>query len=183
MQDYIELGEHRSLTLLCERYRSATGAVVPSRRIGTLKAWSTRYGWAERALHADAERIHATSEQQYVAEQQQRAAARAARLDLAAGLRSKSTDALAKLTPAFLAKYPMAIVRLAEAANAIEYREMGEPEHINRLEATGKDGAPIGVQLTATVEWLDLRARLLAALQDHPAALAAVVAVLQEVRP
>ncbi len=45
--DYYELGPNRTLARLASNYRRATGD-QPTRSLGTLKGWSTRWQWAAR---------------------------------------------------------------------------------------------------------------------------------------
>lgn len=45
--DYARMGLGRSLAKLCERYQSAT-ETPPTKRLNTLKRWSTDFGWQER---------------------------------------------------------------------------------------------------------------------------------------
>ena len=54
-EDYFNMGPGRSLRLLCERYRSDTEAIPPTRRIGTLKTWSNHHGWQARVATRDIE--------------------------------------------------------------------------------------------------------------------------------
>lgn len=46
--DYLRMGIGRSLYKLVARYQTAAKS-VPTKRLGTLKEWSTTYGWQERA--------------------------------------------------------------------------------------------------------------------------------------
>lgn len=52
--DYLRMGPGRSLDKLCERYQTATEA-PPTKRLKTLKGWSSAYGWVERAGLYDAQ--------------------------------------------------------------------------------------------------------------------------------
>lgn len=62
--DYLRMGPGRSLEKLCNRYQSDTEA-PPTKRIKTLKDWSTNHGWVARASLYDAEQDAAkTTEQQ-----------------------------------------------------------------------------------------------------------------------
>lgn len=49
--DYVAMGADRSLAALCARYQNETNP-VPTRRIGTLKNWSTTYNWQARIASA-----------------------------------------------------------------------------------------------------------------------------------
>lgn len=65
LQDYLLMGAGRSLAKLCERYQSApkTGpAQPPTRRLASLKQWSTEFNWQERAAEYD-QRIEAEKDE------------------------------------------------------------------------------------------------------------------------
>ncbi len=52
--DYLRMGPGRSLAKLLHRYQAAAEA-APTKRLSTLKAWSTTFGWQVRAAAYDAE--------------------------------------------------------------------------------------------------------------------------------
>jgi len=52
--DYLRMGPGRSLAKLCKLYRSQRATQPPTRRLPTLKEWSRRFGWVERAEEYDA---------------------------------------------------------------------------------------------------------------------------------
>lgn len=52
--DYLLMGAGRSLEKLWQRYQAVTDPLPPTRRITTLKQWSTDYGWVARADEYDA---------------------------------------------------------------------------------------------------------------------------------
>lgn len=53
--DWLRLGPGRSLPKLLERYTEVDQVIPPTRSIATLKSWSSRYEWQERADVYDAE--------------------------------------------------------------------------------------------------------------------------------
>jgi len=54
-EDYFLLGPGRSLTSLLRCYQNVTEVIPPTRRIGTLKKWSTEFGWQDRVLQRETE--------------------------------------------------------------------------------------------------------------------------------
>lgn len=60
--DYVAMGPSRSLSSLCERYRTGTKP-VPTNRLTTLKEWSIKYGWQARIAEAATERAREMLEQ------------------------------------------------------------------------------------------------------------------------
>jgi hypothetical protein len=52
--DYLRAGPGRSLVVLCQQYSKSHQESPPTLFLGTLKKWSSRYGWAERAESYDA---------------------------------------------------------------------------------------------------------------------------------
>jgi hypothetical protein len=52
--DWLRLGEGRSLPALLARYTKSTQTEPPTRALGTLKKWSMRFDWAGRAGGYDA---------------------------------------------------------------------------------------------------------------------------------
>lgn len=53
--DYLRMGAGRSLSLLAQKYTENDQKRPPTKAEGTLKDWSTTYGWVERASLYDAE--------------------------------------------------------------------------------------------------------------------------------
>lgn len=53
--DYLRMGAGRSIEKLHNRYQTVTEPSPPTRRLPTLKGWSSRYGWVARANAYDAE--------------------------------------------------------------------------------------------------------------------------------
>lgn len=51
--DYLRMGPGRSLQKLWTRYQAVTDPLPPTRRITTLKEWSSAFGWQERATFYD----------------------------------------------------------------------------------------------------------------------------------
>jgi len=51
--DWLRLGSGRSLPALIEKYTQSNQHSPPTTSLGTLKQWSTRYDWRERALAFD----------------------------------------------------------------------------------------------------------------------------------
>jgi hypothetical protein len=181
LQDYIGLGETRSLAALLHHYRSQLAAKAPpTRRLETLKLWSVTYHWGERALQHDAQLLAQQAQLRQRTEQETLEREHAAALARADALEAKADEAVKALSPQQLAANPVALCRVVELASAIRHRERGEPSSIVRTEQTGPGGAPIAVNLTASPEWLDLRSRLLAALRPYPGALQAALSALRE---
>ena len=54
--DYIGMGPGRSLASLCNRYQKSTKA-PPTKRLETLKEWSTKYQWQARISSAVTEAV------------------------------------------------------------------------------------------------------------------------------
>ena len=52
--DYLRLGPGRSIAKLLDRYQQETKTIPPSKRLATLKSWSSKYNWVERAERYDA---------------------------------------------------------------------------------------------------------------------------------
>jgi hypothetical protein len=128
--DYLAQTPPRSLDRLIERYRSGTEPDPPTRRITTLKEWSTEHRWQERVLE---------HERQIAQEAAKKA--RQQRLQVARAARGKGVEALALLAPPELAKLPSALVRVLEYADTCERKDLGEPDQ--RVALEGKDGVPI----------------------------------------
>lgn len=61
--DYYNLGPGRSLRILFEQYRTAPKAEVPTRRMATIRNWSSKHGWQERVIERDAEIAQAQFEE------------------------------------------------------------------------------------------------------------------------
>lgn len=59
--DYYELGASRSLEKLLDRYRSGTEP-APTRRMTTLKTWSTTFGWQDRIRAITQEQLASATE-------------------------------------------------------------------------------------------------------------------------
>lgn len=53
--DYLRMGAGRSLSILSQQYSKIERVQAPTQSLGTLFAWSTRYGWQTRAELYDAE--------------------------------------------------------------------------------------------------------------------------------
>lgn len=53
--DYLRMGANRSLYVLADEYASSDQIQPPTTSIGTLKNWSNKYGWQQRAATYDAE--------------------------------------------------------------------------------------------------------------------------------
>ena len=53
--DYLRMGPGRSLRVLARRYNDHEQKLTPTRSMGTLGNWSTRYGWQDRGEQYDAE--------------------------------------------------------------------------------------------------------------------------------
>jgi uncharacterized membrane protein len=128
--DYLAQTPPRSLERLVERYQSETEPRPPTRRLATLKEWSTQHGWQDRiAAH-----------ERRIAEEAAKKA-RQQRLQVARAARGKGVEALALLAPPDLARLPSALVRLLEYADTCERKDMGEPDQ--RVALEGKDGSPV----------------------------------------
>jgi hypothetical protein len=52
--DYLRMGPGRSLAKLHRRYTETTPTEPPTKTLRTLKTWSTKYGWQDRATTFDA---------------------------------------------------------------------------------------------------------------------------------
>lgn len=52
--DYLRLGTGRSLAKLCQTYTKPIPVKPPTKHIATLKDWSTKFNWVERAAAFDA---------------------------------------------------------------------------------------------------------------------------------
>jgi|SRR5919202_520892 uncharacterized membrane protein len=128
--DYLAQAPPRSLERLYERYRSGTEPAPPTRRLTTLKQWSTQHAWQERV---------AEHERQIAQEAAKKA--RQQRLQVARAARGKGVEALALLAPPDLARLPSALVRLLEYADTCERKDLGEPDQ--RVALEGRDGSPI----------------------------------------
>ena len=53
--DYLRMGPGRSLRELARQYNDHEQKLTPTRSMGTLGNWSTRYGWQDRGEQYDAE--------------------------------------------------------------------------------------------------------------------------------
>lgn len=53
--DYYHMGPQRSLQKLWEQYRQSPGDEVPTRRLATLRKWSTVHNWQTYVVDKDAE--------------------------------------------------------------------------------------------------------------------------------
>ncbi len=85
---YLSMGQRRSLDGLHRRYRTQTGLIPPS--TATLRRWSTRFGWQDRAKEHDIQVASRASEKSI----ETQATERASVFD---GIQDAVRDCLAKL--------------------------------------------------------------------------------------
>ena len=122
LADYLAQTPPRSLERLVERYRSGTEVGPPTRRLGTLKEWSRRYGWQERVREHEAQIAREAADRlraERLADLERR---RARRLKGADSVRDIAMDALADLLP----DEPADVVRMLKYADDTERLETGE---------------------------------------------------------
>ncbi len=97
LHDYEALGLERTLPALVARYR-AESPPVPTRRIGTLKLWSTTYAWQDRIAQQQELRLAVERRQRDAVWAQRREQIRDDSWDLAQRLRQRALELLAHPT-------------------------------------------------------------------------------------
>lgn len=138
--DYLAQSPPRSLDRLAQRYQSGTEVAPPTRRLTTLKQWSTQHGWGERiAAH---ERALAAEREAEDAEKRRKL--REARIGVAVEMQTLGLKALRsaeRITP-------YAAVQMIHEAHDTQRRDLGEPDQ--RVEVSGPDGGHI--QFTISID-------------------------------
>ncbi len=125
--DYLAMGPGRSLEKLAEQYQNVTEP-CPTRRLNTLKGWSTNFAWQDRiAAHGEKFR-----------EQQQDAADKARLENLTLVRAGKGEFAKALKSGKLKADSVSDLERLIK----LEMQLLGAPL-ADRTELTGKDGGPV----------------------------------------
>jgi hypothetical protein len=133
--DYLGQPPPRSLERLYERYRSGTEAAPPTRRLTTLKQWSTQHGWQER-IAAHEKRLVQEREAE---ETEKRRKMREARIGVAVEMQRIGLVALREKQPTDITA--PAAVAIVHEAHETQRKDMGEPD--SRVEVGGPEGSPI----------------------------------------
>ena len=156
--DYLRMGPGRSLDKLCERYQIATEA-PPTKRLQTLKGWSSAFGWVERAGLYDAEQEAAKTDEiarlrsEGLAADHERireldAIFQALKTEFAEGegLWYKDTKLSAKGTSVVVDVFNKPLIDSMRGVLDDIAKEVGGRRQQLSMEHTGKDGGPIRVK-------------------------------------
>jgi hypothetical protein len=170
--DYLAMGDGRSLEKLLSQYRGQSGG-APTLRMATLEAWSAAHGWQKRLADiAEAERQAIVT--QGIADKARRVKAQNDRWDRMQRLLDARAEANADLTGGDtglvvreVTYLPGGATRERHEFDAAVLRELRELEKhtaqelgqwTEKKELTGKDGGPLEVKVD------DARERLIARL-------------------
>ena len=159
--DLAAMGPGRSMEKLCERYRTDTGSIPPTRRLTTLKDWSRALDWQARLADYDRQQHAADDAARAVVRAQRRAALEEADWQTGSDLRARCAELLAEM-PRFLRRTEVEtrqngelvkIITLAiragrgELARALklvsEFLRLVVGAPTERDEHTGADGQPL----------------------------------------
>jgi hypothetical protein len=149
-EDYWELGDTRSLTILCDLYRqrAAEGKAVPTTRLNSLKVWSSSHNWQGRCC----QRI-----EQEAADRRRALKARKDRLcdRVLDGLEVSITRRIDRLKSNARARQLVATMTDLDKAVRLACQIAGEPLLDKQtVELTGAGGGPVQVDGTSTLAML-----------------------------